>query len=355
MKIQALVPRVNSKMMSRLQLVFFFSLLLVGGSRSMSFQGPNMEQLTLLMEQIGEIMIICRQNPSTCTCADGSTMDGNNLFHGLMRCRPSSCRCPDGLMVNDLDKIQVDEVLTMEMFRRVMSLGGYMGAWARVESHYEDFCDGSQPTQCICEDGSLVTDFEHNTSDLISCRTVACECSDGNTRDVPDNMRYSFLDHLDRICDLKECPCTNSSSALSSPFTSAAEYEECAPSTCICKDDSVKQMPAFPAMEVNLIEAFDEVSAKRMLNLATLCEGEAPEFCECARTDEPLTNFSDEEIVDNCYPKTCSCSGGSTKPAPDRRNSFTKVVRLMDLKHGKEESSKVTDFYSWNKYHSRHH
>uniref|UniRef100_A0A0K2T165 Uncharacterized protein n=1 Tax=Lepeophtheirus salmonis TaxID=72036 RepID=A0A0K2T165_LEPSM len=322
-------------------------LVLLGEVPSVHPQKPSVMSLSLIKEQISEIMIICEERAKTCLCANGQTLESEYFFPGIFGCSPISCECPNGLTINNLDTIEVEEDLTQEDFGRMMSLGSFMGAWSRIGRMFEGFCDGEAPSSCSCENGGEITIFHKKTSQLISCKPRICQCTNGSAKEVPDTMKYSFLSQMEKICDLKECSCTskNSSSVLKPPFNSLSAYMDCTPNECACTDGSKKVIPTFPDMENNLIESIEDLSRKRLRIFSNLCDGEAPDFCKCIKRSEVITSFGDKKELRKCYPSSCTCSDGSVKPAPKRRGSFGRIIRDMDLKYGDAEMNKLIKFY----------
>ncbi|CAB4063167.1 unnamed protein product [Lepeophtheirus salmonis] len=168
-------------------------LFLTGGLLSVNAVPSPMDHLSLVLDQIGEIMIVCETKPTSCACGNGQTLSGENFFPGIYSCNPTSCECPNGLTVEGLDTIVVEEVLTPEMYSRIMSLGSVMGYWSRIEHQYQSFCNGEAPESCRCADGDTFTDFTKNVRALIICRPEECTCSDGVNKTIPDTLKYSFF------------------------------------------------------------------------------------------------------------------------------------------------------------------
>eukprot|EP00096_Caligus_rogercresseyi_P016086 TRINITY_DN8626_c0_g1_i1.p1 TRINITY_DN8626_c0_g1~~TRINITY_DN8626_c0_g1_i1.p1 ORF type:complete len:342 (+),score=85.16 TRINITY_DN8626_c0_g1_i1:1-1026(+) len=327
-------------------LIFFFFLNLVGSQKP-----PSVRSLSLIKEQISEVMIICEGRPTSCLCGDGNTLPGEFFFPGIFSCSPKSCSCPSGIPVNNLDSIEVEEDLTPEKFRRMMTLGAFMGVWSRIQARYASFCNDTAPSSCSCQDGGEIRSFSKKTNALITCRPTICQCADGSSKSVLDDMRHSFLSQMEFICDVKECPCSKGKvPSLTPPFTSLTAWEKCSPRNCSCVDGSSKELPELPFMEENLIQSIDDLGRKRLRSFSTLCDGSPPESCECIKRSEPLSSFGDESELRKCYPSSCKCPDGSVETAPKRRGSFRRIIRDMDLKYGKEETNKLIYFYRQRNY-----
>eukprot|EP00096_Caligus_rogercresseyi_P014790 TRINITY_DN727_c0_g1_i1.p1 TRINITY_DN727_c0_g1~~TRINITY_DN727_c0_g1_i1.p1 ORF type:complete len:376 (+),score=106.78 TRINITY_DN727_c0_g1_i1:10-1137(+) len=324
------------------------TLLLLSGLCLVSSQRPSIPpgfNLGLVKEQIGEIMIVCGENPSTCECGNGRTLDGDKFFPAIFGCNPKSCLCPNGLSVNDLEDVEPDRDLTQEKFMTMMSVGNFMGHWSKIGDMFNEFCDGSAPTSCSCANGDEISKFTKNANKLGICRPQICKCGDGSSKEVPDAMKYSFLHQMEKMCDVEECGCTKSDMSIIPPFESASQVADCAPQSCACKDGSSKDLPSFPALEDNMIDTLEEYASKRFLKFANLCDGELPTFCECKKRPEPLTEFTNKEDMKKCYPTTCTCLNGSVKPAPGKRGSFNRIIEDLEAKVGRDQMDRMTMFY----------
>ncbi|QQP38724.1 Uncharacterized protein FKW44_019390 [Caligus rogercresseyi] len=232
-----------SNMKPIIPLIFFFFLNLVGSQKP-----PSDRSLSLIKEQISEVTIICEGRPTSCLCGDGNTLPGEFFFTGIYSCSPKSCSCPSGIPVNNLDSIEVEEDLTPEKFRPTVTLGAFLVVWSRIQARYATFCNDTAPSSCSCQDGREIRSFSKKISALITCRPTICQCPDGSSKSVLDDMRHSFLSQMEFICDVKECPCSKGKvPSLTPPFTSLTAWEKCSPATVPVLTDPPRNSQSCPS------------------------------------------------------------------------------------------------------------